>query len=106
MGKGGNEPVENSLGQNVHDDEGPKSKRWGSKEPSNRITLEQVPGPGECARLNDHKLALEKQKERRERPPLFYCRVVTKWPLQAFCKCATYLCPKFMPNFNILLRWP
>ena len=86
MGKGTNEPVKDTHGQTVHDVEGPTSKQPNMKEPSDGIVLEQVPDPGELALLDDHKLALEKQKKRRERPPLFYCRVVTKWPLQTFRK--------------------
>lgn len=35
---------------------------------------------------HDHQQALEKQKNRREREPLLYCKLVTKWPLQSFCK--------------------
>ena len=28
--------------------------------------------------------ALERQRKRREQEPLFYCKIVTKWPVKAF----------------------
>jgi hypothetical protein len=34
----------------------------------------------------DHAQALQRLKDRREREPLFYCKIVTRWPLQSFCK--------------------
>ncbi|KAL4238405.1 hypothetical protein ACF0H5_003114 [Mactra antiquata] len=32
----------------------------------------------------DHQQALDRQKSRREREPLLYCKLVTRWPLQSF----------------------
>lgn len=32
----------------------------------------------------DHAQALERLKARREREPLFYCKIITKWPLRTF----------------------
>lgn len=30
--------------------------------------------------------ALERQRRRREQEPLLYCKLVTKWPVKAFCE--------------------
>jgi len=46
----------------------------------NRVAPHDTP-----AANSDHAQALQKQQERREREPLFYCKLVTKWPLQSFC---------------------
>lgn len=40
----------------------------------------------EPAVSEDHAQALLRLKERREREPLLYCKIVTRWPLQSFCK--------------------
>ena len=34
----------------------------------------------------DHMLALEKQRQRRDREPLLYCKLITRWPVQSFRK--------------------
>ena len=34
----------------------------------------------------DHFVAKEKQRQRREKEPLLYCKLITRWPVQSFCK--------------------
>ena len=107
MGKGTNEPGEDTLGQTVHDVEGQTSKHTNTNDPLDGIIQKQIPGGGELALLEDQKLTLEKQKKRRERPPLLYCKLVTKWPLQTFRKLYLKNCSKLLTFFfsNIKFSW-
>ena len=58
--------------------------------PQNKIEPERMKArdsrAGEETMNADHAQALERLKERREREPLFFCKIVTRWPLQSFCK--------------------
>ncbi|XP_045187392.2 uncharacterized protein LOC123545146 [Mercenaria mercenaria] len=57
--------------------------------PQNKVGPEPMEGARDfCAEEEpvsaDHAEALKRLKERREREPLFYCKIVTRWPLQSF----------------------
>lgn len=85
MGKGSNEPVTDTHTgtlNDVYDAENPEqiySKANGS------LHAEKVHEEVDIRELSpDHKIALEKQRQRREKEPLLYCKLITKWPLQSF----------------------
>ena len=88
MGKGANEPVTDTHRQTEDDAEPPKYEhsKPGGYVHIDEFTQQNGSEPGEQALSEDHKLALEKQKKRRERKPLLYCKIITRWPLQSFCK--------------------
>lgn len=90
MGKGANEPVPDSHPTNltdVYDAEAPEykcSKTNGYNTQTEEVKEEAGSEPDIRVLSPDHQEALEKQRQRREREPLLYCKLITRWPLQSF----------------------
>ena len=114
MGKGANEPVPDSHPTNltdVYDAEAPEykcSKTNGYNTQTEEVKEEAGSEPDIRVLSPDHQEALEKQRQRREREPLLYCKLITRWPLQSFCKmitCIHHLCPqvRFVTTFQIII---
>ena len=92
MGKGANEPVTDSQPtkiNDVYDAEAPQhkySKANGLASQSQQAIEDSESESDVRVLSSDHQEALEKQRQRREREPLLYCKLITRWPLQSFCK--------------------
>lgn len=92
MGKGEHEDSFNySSVYIVGDVENNSKEAIKSDLPSNKVRpkAREMEGAGkfvddEQPMTADHAQALARLKERREREPLFYCKIVTRWPLQSF----------------------
>ena len=97
MGKGANEPVTDSQPTNltdVYDAEAPQqkySKSNGFTSQSEPVVMDSESESDVRVLSPDHQEALEKQRERREREPLLYCKIITRWPLQSFCKLISFI---------------
>ena len=93
MSKGANEPVIDSqltTLTDVYDAEAPQQKYPKSNgfvsqlEP---VVITDSESESDVRVLSpDHQEDLQKQRERREREPLLYCKLIKRWPLQSFCK--------------------
>lgn len=91
MGKGANEPGTDTHASTLNDvydaestdDKHPTSNGYihvdeTEEHKSHDIDVREL--------SQSHKEALERQRQRRERKPLLYCKLITRWPLQSFCK--------------------
>ena len=93
MCKGANEPVIDSQPTtltDVYDAEAPQQKYHktnGFVSQLEPVVITDSESESDVRVLSpDHQEGLEKQRERREREPLLYCKLITRWPLQSFCK--------------------
>ena len=94
MGKGANEPVTDTHPNNltdVFDAEAPEQAYSKTREYTTHVGkgIRETDSESDTdvrVLSPDHQLALEKQRQRREREPLLYCKLITRWPVQSFRK--------------------
>lgn len=92
MGKGANEPVTDTHPNNltdVFDAEAPEQAYSKTREYTTHVGkgIRETDSESDTdvrVLSPDHQLALEKQRQRREREPLLYCKLITRWPVQSF----------------------